>query len=115
MHERLFALRDEGSTIEFIVWKSRLLVESGIKLTNSRKQIKNKIVETDIKKRNCYFGDKKSKITKIYKSNNLFVGMKVKGPCIIEEPTTTVVVFPSMSAVVSNNYHYILNCNERIK
>ncbi len=115
MHERLFALRDEGSTIEFIVWKSRLLVESGIKLTNSRKQIKNKIVENDIKKRNCYFGDKKSKITKIYKSNNLFVGMKVKGPCIIEEPTTTVVVFPGMSAVVSNNYHYILNCNERIK
>ena len=115
MHERLFALRDEGSTIEFIVWKSRLLVKSGIKLTNSRKQIKNKIVETDIKKRNCYFGDKKSKITKIYKSNNLFVGMKVKGPCIIEEPTTTVVVFPGMSAVVSNNYHYILNCNERIK
>ncbi len=115
MHERLFALRDEGSTIEFIVWKSRLLVKSGIKLTNSRKQIKNKIVETDIKKRNCYFGDKKSKITKIYKSNNLFVGMKVKGPCIIEEPTTTVVVFPGMSAVVSNNYHYILNCNDRIK
>jgi len=112
VHERLFALRDEGSAIEFIVWKTRLLVESGIKLTNKKKQKNNSVLKAVIKNRNCYFGSKKSKKTKIFKSHNLSAGMKVKGPCIIEEPTKTVVVFPSMSAVVSNNNHYILNCNE---
>ena len=105
-------MRDEGSIIEFIVWKTRLLVKSGIKLTNKKKQKNNKILKAVIKNRNCYFGNKKPKKTKIYKSNNLSVGMKVRGPCIIEEPTTTVVVFPGMSAVVSNDNHYILNCNE---
>ena len=99
VHERLFALRDEGSTIEFIVWKTRLLVESGIKLTNQKVQKNKKTSKTNIKNRDCYFGNKNSKKTKIFKSNNLSSGMKVHGPCIIEEPTTTVVIFPGMSAV----------------
>ena len=111
VHEHLFALRDEGSAIEFIVWKIRLLVESGIKLTENKKNKKNKNLKLDNISRYCYFGSKKSQKTKIFKSNNLFPGMLIKGPCIIEEPSTTVVVFPGMSATVSNNNHYILNCN----
>ena len=97
--------------IIFIVWKIRLLVESGIKLTNTKNTKNMKNLKLDNINRNCYFGAKKSQKTKIFKSNNLFPGMIIKGPCIIEEPSTTVVVFPGMSATVSNNNHYILNCN----
>jgi N-methylhydantoinase A len=37
-------------------------------------------------------------------------GARIAGPAIIEEPTTTIVVYPGLSAVLSPAGNYILNC-----
>ena len=58
--------------------------------------------------RPCFFGGADPVDTPIYKSTSLTPGMQVFGPSIIEEPTTTLVVFPGMSAKVSGAGNYIL-------
>ena len=37
-------------------------------------------------------------------------GARIAGPAIIEEPTTTIVVYPGLSAELSPAGNYILNC-----
>ena len=39
--------------------------------------------------------------------------MKIEGPTIIEEPTTTVVAFPKTAAQVSKYHNYIIKINDR--
>jgi N-methylhydantoinase A len=37
-------------------------------------------------------------------------GAQIAGPAIIEEPTTTIVVYPGLSAALSAAGNYILHC-----
>ena len=46
--------------------------------------------------------------TPIFRGINLAPGATIAGPAIIEEPTTTIVVYPDMRAVVSPSGHYLL-------
>jgi len=43
-----------------------------------------------------------------FRGSELAPGAVIAGPAIIEEPTTTIVVYPKMSASVSPSGHYIL-------
>ena len=49
--------------------------------------------------------------TTIYRPEHLEVNDTIHGPAIIEEPTTTLVVFPGMSADVTPSRNYILHTN----
>jgi N-methylhydantoinase A len=44
----------------------------------------------------------------VFRGDALAPGDFIAGPAIIEEPTTTIVVYPDMSAQVSASGHYIL-------
>jgi len=46
--------------------------------------------------------------TLVFRGIDLPPGAFIAGPAIIEEPTTTIVVYPQMSATVSPSGHYIL-------
>ncbi|MFG0632025.1 hydantoinase/oxoprolinase family protein [Pseudomonas sp. xss_2] len=107
-HENLFAMRDEGSDIEFISWKARLTVHTGLTLTGSKGAAKALSFAPIDETRECFFGEASSKTTAIFKGKNVVPGMVLEGPCIIEEPTTTIVVFPNMSAQVTPTGHYLL-------
>jgi N-methylhydantoinase A len=107
-HERLFALRDEGSAIEFISWKARLIVETGVKLAPSAGAAEERAQTRLAATRRCFFGDDGPVDARIYKAEHIAPGAVLAGPCIIEEATTTVVVYPQMSAQVTSNGHYLL-------
>lgn len=47
--------------------------------------------------------------TPIYKPEVLPPGAVVHGPAIVEEPTTTVVVYPGQAITVSPSGNYLLN------
>ena len=108
-HEQLFTLRDEGSNIEFLNWKAKLSVKSGIILKN-RKIMTNK-TDQKMKKeyRDCFFGDSKPIKTSVYRSVDIIPKKLIKGPCVIEDENTTVIVFPGMSAQMSVDKNFILN------
>ena len=108
LHERVFAVRDEESPVEIINWKGRLTVELSKKMDPSPKADRFS-AQTPGHSRTCYFGGDAAIDTPIFKPAELKTGMVISGPAIVEEPTTTLVVYPGMSAEISGAGNYILH------
>ncbi len=107
IHERVFAMRDEGSPVEIVNWKARLIVSlGGTRQSSPAMAIRTPDHPTTL--RQCYFGGEDAVATPIYKATDLSPGDLIAGPAIIEEPTTTLVVYPGLSAQVSGAGNYLL-------
>jgi N-methylhydantoinase A len=107
VHDRVYAVRDEQSEVECVNWRGKL----SIRLSSPPKPLVKRIVRSRPKAthtRPAYFGDGGMRKTPIFRGVELKPGAFVAGPAIIEEPTTTIVVYPQMSARVSPSGHYIL-------
>jgi len=111
VHERVFAVRDEGSPVEVVNWKARLTVALA-SAPVSASAVSQSPKSTPSSVRNCYFGGRESMPTRIYKEGDIHPGLHVHGPAIIEEPTTTLVVYPDMSVSVSSHGNYLLHISE---
>jgi N-methylhydantoinase A len=111
VHERVFAVRDEGSQLECLNWKGRLTVHlpSSIKI-GAAKSTRVGTPEP-FSRRRVYFGEIGSVEAPIYRGLDLPRGARIPGPAIIEEPTTTIVVYPETSARVSDSDNFILERN----
>ncbi|MGW0036860.1 hydantoinase/oxoprolinase family protein [Gordonia sp. NPDC003376] len=107
VHHRVFAVRDEGSTIEIINWKARLIVELAEAPKPSDMTVQPRAGRASAE-RDCYFGAATPVPTQIFLAEDITPGLIIAGPAIIEEPTTTVVVYPGMSAEVSAEGNYLL-------
>ena len=106
MHERMYAVRDEGSAIECINWRGRLSLGIGKPVRPFPKSAARSMARVR-GMRDAYFAGKKHR-TPIYRGDTLPSGAHIQGPAIIEEPTTTIVVPPRTSARVSPSGNYIL-------
>lgn len=107
LHERILAVRDPGSAIEFLNWRARVTV----RLPRSEKEYDaapRRVGEPD-SVRPCYFGEIGDVDTPVFKPAQLAPGTRLEGPAIIEEPTTTLVVYPGMGAEVSDTGNYLLH------
>lgn len=107
VHERVFAVRDEGSPVEVVNWKARLTARIASKGTPTVARM-NAAEGKPSSKRSCFFGNSEPVSTSIYKPADLGIGITIKGPAIVEEPTTTLVVYPGMTATVSSSGNYLL-------
>ena len=108
-HERVYAVRDEGSPVEFVNWKGRIAIRlfappppPDVTATAYR--------PTPDIERPCFFVETGRAATPVYRGSMLQPGAQIVGPAIIEEPTTTIVVYPSLSAALSAAGNYILHC-----
>jgi N-methylhydantoinase A len=108
-HERVYAVRDEGSPVEFVNWKGRIAIRlfappppPDVTATAYRPA-------PDIE-RPCFFVETGRAATPVYRGSMLQPGAQIAGPAIIEEPTTTIVVYPGLSAALSASGNYILHC-----
>ena len=107
LHERIFAVKDLGSAVETVSWKVRLTV----KIEAPAARAAPPPMSPDpvaAGHRECFFGGTGSVRTPIFKAADLGPGHRIAGPAVIEEPTTTLVVYPGMSAHVSRAGHYRL-------
>ena len=107
-HERVYAVRDEGSPVEFVNWKGRMAIRP-FEPPEPPPAVTEVHTPLPDKTRSCFFGDTRVDAP-IYRGENLLPGAHVTGPAVIEEPTTTIVVYPGMSAQLSAAGAYILNC-----
>jgi N-methylhydantoinase A len=108
-HERVYAVRDEGSPVEFVNWKGRIAITlfeppppPSVAATPHRPE--------PPERRSCFFAETGRVETAIFKGAALTPGAEIMGPAIIEEPTTTIVVPPGFSARLSAAENYILDC-----
>jgi N-methylhydantoinase A len=106
VHERVFAMRDVGSPVECVNWKARLVVKLASEVRPGP-TVAATTAPAPSATRPCYFGGNAPVATPIYKSSDLKPGFKIFGPAIVEEPTTTLVVFPQTSTTVSGAGNYI--------
>jgi N-methylhydantoinase A len=111
VHERVFAVRDEGSQLECLNWKGRLTVQLPTSVKKGGIRSKAAGSGEPVTHRPIYFGETGSVQAPIYKGLNLPRGARIIGPAIIEEPTTTIVVYPQTTARVSDSDNYILERN----
>ncbi len=108
VHERVFAVRDNESPVECINWKARLIVRLAPKASLSP-EVARSHAAIPSAQRNCYFGTSEPLATPIYAPADLVPGRHIEGPAIVEEATTTLVVFPGMSARITGAGHYLLD------
>jgi N-methylhydantoinase A len=107
VHDRVYAVRDEQSEVECVNWRGKI----SIRLSTPPKAATRRAARHRPKPRMtraAYFGPDDRRRTPVFRGTALNPGAFVAGPAIIEEPTTTIVVYPRMSAFVSASGHYIL-------
>jgi len=109
-HERVFAVRDPGNPIECINWRARLTaaLPRGSQSADTRTRTRALAPRTT---RAAWFGDLAARATEaaVYFAEDVRAGDGIVGPAIIEEPTTTIVVYPGTRAEVTAHGHYLLH------
>ena len=109
VHERLFAVRDPYNPVECTNWKARLTAYLGHReppsLRGAAKSAGGKSGT-----RTAYFGETRAEpmTARILFGGQIPAGTRIEGPAVIEEPTTTLVVYPGMSARVTARGDYLV-------
>lgn len=106
-HERIFAVSEPSQHVECVNWKGRLTVPlESPPLTPSSPN--GKAPPPPVSARTAYFNEVGETEVPIYLGETLGPGTSVAGPAVIEEPTTTIVVYPGATAVVTPLDNYLL-------
>jgi N-methylhydantoinase A len=107
VHFRRYAVKEDGGAIECVNWKGRLTAildkpnlpeeTAGGKAAPEAKRVSK-----------TYFGGDTAVEAPVYVGSDLNPGAEIPGPAIIEEPTTTIVVYPGATARVTTRRNYLL-------
>lgn len=105
-HERVFAVKEPGQHVECVHWKGRLTValDRPPLQTSPNGRAGGRVVRT----RTALFAQTGLVETQIYEGSSLVPGTVIDGPAVIEEATTTVVVYPGSSATVTEYGNYLI-------
>jgi N-methylhydantoinase A len=106
-HERVYAVRDPGSAVEFVNWKGRVAVRVAPEPARSG-ATPQPFKAKPTRFRTAFFGDVKSVATPVHRGSELAPGATLAGPAVIEEPTTTIVLYPGMTTRVSADGNFIV-------
>ncbi|KQU85855.1 hypothetical protein ASD12_31115 [Mesorhizobium sp. Root102] len=105
-HERVFAVSEPGQSVECIYWKARAIAR--LPKPTLKRQRTAAIGAEPLSVGDAWFGGDVPEQTARYDGPSLSGGASVKGPCVIQEPTTTIVVFPGWKASVLQNGDYLM-------
>jgi N-methylhydantoinase A len=111
VHERVFAVAEPGQHIECIYWKGRA----------TARLPKPALAELDARadgppqpfgERPAWFGDRGAIEVPQFRAEAFVAGHELTGPAIIQEPTTTIVVYPGWQATVTETGDYLLTAGD---
>jgi N-methylhydantoinase A len=97
-HERVFAVVDTESPVECVTWKGRVTIALGDDGDLPAPAATTPSAPAPERRRRAYFGGGRWVDAPIHLGASLAPGAEVPGPAVIEETTTTIVVFPGMTA-----------------
>jgi N-methylhydantoinase A len=108
-HERVFEIKEPGQLIEFINWGARAVAKvPNIKIKEKPHGDEDPTYAL-VAKREAYFRELGGLVeTSVYRGDNLSYGARINGPAIIQEPTSTLVIFPGSTATVSKWGNYLI-------
>jgi N-methylhydantoinase A len=111
IHERIFAVNEPGQQVECVNWKARLTVplerpplrESG---SDARGPVE------PARRRAAYFDGLGERDVPVFLGPGLQPGAVLAGPALVEEETTTIVVYPESTAHVTGFRNYLIEIEE---
>ncbi len=107
VHFRRYAVKEEGGAIECINWKGRITAFLD-KPSFPSEPAAGPTPPAPRRTMPAFFGEAGSLDTPFHLGDDLAPGMVIDGPAIVEEPTTTIVVYPGSSATVTAGRNYLL-------
>jgi N-methylhydantoinase A len=105
-HERIFAVSEPGQYLECLLWKARATAVLAKPELAAREP--GERARADPARAEAYFPETGLGPVPRHDGPALAVGTRIDGPAIIREATTTVVVYPGSSAVVTPFGSYLL-------
>ncbi len=106
-HERVFAVSEPGQQVECIYWKARATARLPKPLRQVAAPVDG-LAPVPVATRDAWFGGATPELTPRYDGPGLSAGSLLAGPCVIQEPTTTIVVFPNWDARVTAEGDYMM-------
>jgi N-methylhydantoinase A len=103
-HQRVFNITDRSSSVEFTNWIGTVTV----KIPKTETRIRKTDVKSENFQRPAYFDPNETLNTQVLRGENFSVGTNIRGPAIIEEPTTTIVLPPKASLTLSESANYVV-------
>ncbi len=113
MHRRIYGISDEGNRVEFISWNMTAVGHTRPRPAARAPAVDAPIVEPEAKsKRSVCFepGAKPCRIP-VYDGARLGATSGIRGPAVIEEETTTLLLLPGMTARVDADGNYWVECS----
>jgi N-methylhydantoinase A len=107
VHERIFAVSEPGRGIECIYWKARATAHLP-KPDLRRREVAKDAAPGATATYDAWFGDDNPVPTPRFHGPSLSPEAVIAGPGIIQEPTTTIVVFPGWTARVLETGDYLM-------
>jgi len=104
-HQRVFAITDPGQTVECIYWRGRLTAALDKPPLRKRGAPVNGEARHT---RSAYFPATGEQRIDVQMGAALAAGTVVHGPAVIEEPTTTIVVYPDSAVRVTELGNYLV-------
>ncbi len=109
-HQRVFGIKEPGQTIEFVNWGARAVAQVPKVKVKERPLGGEDPAPALVGKRQAYFRELGGTVeTPIYRGDKLLYGARIKGPAIVQEPTSTLVLFPGSRAAVSKWGNYLID------
>ncbi len=102
-HERIFAVREPGQTVEMNQWKGRIVVTTAKPPVAAHREDR---VEGEAPRRTAFLPDLGEVEIPVHLGAQLGPDTPVEGPALIIEPETTIVVYPSWTAHVTELGNY---------
>lgn len=106
-HDRVFAVTEPGQQVECIYWKARATARLPKPFTQ-HKQAVIAAPAVPVIVRDAWFGGDAPQPTPRFQGFDLSPGCVLIGPCVIQEPTTTIVIFPGWKAQVTETGDYMM-------
>jgi N-methylhydantoinase A len=106
-HERLYAVREASSEVECINWKVRLVAP--LESPSASQAVTRSDSVAVHRTTSAYFGGASRLETPVLRGAELASNHVVNGPAIIQEPTTTIVVYPGQTATLTPRGHYLID------
>jgi N-methylhydantoinase A len=103
-HERIFAVREPGQYLECLLWKVRATAV----LDKPELRPRQPAPAGAGGEAEAYFKETGLATVPRHDGPSLPPGTRIDGPAILREPTTTVVVYPGSSALVTQHGNYLL-------
>jgi N-methylhydantoinase A len=103
-HKRVFAVAEPDQYVELLQWKGRLTVP----LSKPALERSAAASSGPAGQRRAVFAGVGEVAASTYRGDMLAPGMKIDGPAVIEEATTTIVVYPGSCATVTPLGNYLL-------